>query len=56
MKASTLKYLNALDKNHLEKIASIVGIEADWINTDGAHTNSVMIERVKEWITKDMDR
>merc|ERR1711957_883281 len=56
VKASTLKYLNRLDKNHLEKIASIVDIEVDWINTDGADTNSVMIERVKEWITKDMDR
>ena len=56
VKALTSKYLNALDKNHLEKIASIFGIEVDWINTDGAHTNSVMIERVKEWITKDMDR
>ena len=56
VKASTLKYLNGLDKNHLEKIASIVDIEVDWTNTDGADTNSVMIERVKEWITKDMDR
>merc|ERR1711957_355924 len=56
VKASTLKYLNGLDKNQLEKIASIVDIEVDWINTDGADTNSVMIERVKEWITEDMDR
>merc|ERR1711957_653357 len=56
VKASTLKYLNCLDKNHLEKIASIVDIEVDWTNTDGTDTNSVMIERVKEWITKDMDR
>ena len=56
VKASTLKYLNCLDKNNLEKIASIVDIEVDWTNTDGTDTNSVMIERVKEWITKDMDR
>merc|ERR1711957_938398 len=56
VKASTLKYLNCLDKNHLEKIASIVDIEVDWTNTDGTDTNSVMIERVKEWITKEMDR
>merc|ERR1711957_1143884 len=56
VKASTLKYLNGLDKNQLEKIASIVDIEVDWTNTDSTDTNSVMIERVKEWITKDMDR
>merc|ERR1740139_1704684 len=37
-------------------IASIVDVEVDWTNIDGSDTNSVMIERVKEWITEDMDR
>ena len=56
VKASTLKDLNGLDKNKLEKIAFKTGIEVDWINVGGTDTKGALMERVREWITEEMDR
>ena len=54
VKASVLRNLNRLDRNKLEKIASKFGIEM--IHVDSTATSGALIERVREWITKDMDR
>jgi len=54
VKASVLRNLNRLDRNKLEKIASKFGIEM--IHVDSTTTSGALIERVREWITIDMDR
>ena len=51
-----LKDLNGLDKIQLNNIASKAGIEMDRINLDSNNTNDILMDRAREWITKEMDR
>eukprot|EP00588_Corethron_pennatum_P035674 CAMPEP_0194347194 /NCGR_PEP_ID=MMETSP0171-20130528/105852_1 /TAXON_ID=218684 /ORGANISM="Corethron pennatum, Strain L29A3" /LENGTH=298 /DNA_ID=CAMNT_0039114415 /DNA_START=957 /DNA_END=1849 /DNA_ORIENTATION=- len=56
LRTSRLKDLNGLDKIQLNNIASKAGIEMDRINLDSNNTNDILMERAREWITKEMDR
>eukprot|EP00588_Corethron_pennatum_P031649 CAMPEP_0194346164 /NCGR_PEP_ID=MMETSP0171-20130528/105271_1 /TAXON_ID=218684 /ORGANISM="Corethron pennatum, Strain L29A3" /LENGTH=372 /DNA_ID=CAMNT_0039113253 /DNA_START=373 /DNA_END=1488 /DNA_ORIENTATION=- len=56
MDASVLQDLNGVDKSNLEKIVFKTGIEVDLINGGSTETKGAMMERVREGITKEMDR